>query len=155
MNQTYDIWALVIDGGKARILSLKRYPPGYRDILEMESSTRQSPSRDLQSDSSGRSHHVRGPGSHVREPRISAHDLAEIHFTDQALDMMRQAAQYGEFKSLVLAADPKTLGNIRRRMGKMLSRKVILELNLDLTGMGSDKINKRLRKALGWPAAKH
>ena len=154
MNHSSDTWALVTDGGKARILSLKRYPGEYRELLEMDSPTRHSPSRDLESDSSGRSHHILGPDSHVHEPRKSAHDQGELHFTHELIERLSREAQAGKFKSLVLVADPRTLGKIRDRMNKSLRQKVILELNLDLTGLGGDKLNQRLRKALGWPTAK-
>jgi protein required for attachment to host cells len=154
MKKSSGIWALVADSGKARIWSLQRHPPEFREILELDSPTRSSPSRDLISDASGRSHHVRGPGSHVREPRISAHELGENRFVEALLERMSRASRSGQFEALVLAADPRTLGFIRNRMGKNLGSKVILELNLDLTGLSDDRLEKRLRQALEWPPAR-
>jgi protein required for attachment to host cells len=96
---------------------------------------------------------VRGPGSHVREPRISAHEQGEHRFAGKLLERVTRASQSGEFEALVLVADARTLGNIRRQMGKSLRRQVILELSLDLTGLDSAKLEKRLRTALDWPPA--
>ena len=154
MKNSLNVWALVTDGGKARILSLQRYPAEAQEILETNSPTRHKPDRDLVSDSSGRSHNVRGPGSHVREPRNSAHDLGEQRFVSNLMKRVLRASQSGEFESLVLVADPTTLGNIRRQMSTALRQMVILELNRDLTGLSKENLVKRLREALAWPEEK-
>ena len=98
MNRSPVTWALVSDGGKARILSMKRYPPEFREILTLS-----------------------------------------------------REAQTGSFDSLVIAADPRTLGKIRNVMGRQLREKLALELNLDLTGLKKDRLERRLRAALDWP----
>lgn len=145
--------ALVTDGGKARILSMKRYPGEFQELLKIDSPTRHKSDRDLVSDASGRSHHVRGPVSHVRERRSNAHEQGEIRFVGKLLDRVAHVSASGMFESLVLVADPKTLGIIRRQMDRNLQQKVTLELNLDLTGLANLELEKRLRAALGWPAA--
>lgn len=153
MNRSPAMWALVSDGGKARILSMKRHPPEFRELLAMDSATRHRSDRDLVSDASGRSHHVTGPGSHVREPRVSAKDRGEEQFVADLLERLAREAQSGAFDSLLIAADPRTLGKIRNRIDERLRSKLTLELNLDLAGLNSRQLEKRLRKALDWPAA--
>lgn len=153
MNPSPVTWALVSDGGKARILSMKRHPPDFREVLALDSTTRRRADRDLVSDASGRSHHVTGPGSHVREPRVSAHDQAEERFVAEVLETLSREAESGSFDSLVVAADPRTLGKIRNRMDRPLRSKLKLELNLDLTGLSPGQLEKRMRQALNWPPA--
>lgn len=144
-------WALVTDGGSARIMSMKRYPPQFHQIYALDSLTRQSPSRELESDARGRSHHIRGPGSHTREPRMGAHDLAERRFVADLLERLDREVASGALEALVLAADPRTLGTIRKHMSRKLPDRVVVELNRDLTGLPADKLERRLREALDWP----
>lgn len=151
MNKSLSTWALVANGGRARLLSLQRHPAEFRELLKLDSPTRHSPDRELVSDASGRSHHVRGPGSHVHEPRKSAHELGEQHFVCELLERVTRASRSGDFEALVLAADPRTLGQLRTQMPADLRQKVILELNRDLTGLNTEKLVFRIRNALAWP----
>jgi len=151
VNKFTETWALVTDGGRARVVALKRHPAEFREVRKFQSPTRQQPSRSLEDDASGRSHHVRGPGSHTHEPRVSGRDQEEQRFTAKVLELLSQAAQAGEFQSLLLAADPRSLGNIRTQMDEALRKAVVKELNLDLTRLDTKKLESRLREALGWP----
>lgn len=154
MGKAPDTWALVTDGGRARIVALKRHPAEFEEIVEWTSPTRHRSSRSLESDASGRSHNVKGPGTHVREPRSNARDQEEQRFIEKLLERLAQAQGAGEFGSLVLVADPRSLGRIRDQISNGLRQRVVLELNLDLTKLDSRDLQNRLREALGWPPAK-
>lgn len=154
MQKPPDTWALVTNGGRARIVALKRHPAEFEEIADWASPTRHSPSRALESDASGRLHRVRGLGTHVLEPRTSARDQEEQRFIEKLLERLAQAQDAGEFESLVLVADPKSLGRIRDQISNGLRKRVVLELNLDLTRLDSGDLQNRLREALHWPPPK-
>lgn len=148
-----ETWALVTDGGKARIVALERHPAKFRELQEFTSPTRHQPGHELEGDARGRSHNVRGPGSHTHEPRVDPRDQQERQFTTQVLERLAELALAGKFSGLVIVADPRSLGHIRSQLPGPLKERTVLELNLDLTKLEPKKLEARLRKALEWPAA--
>ena len=141
-------WVVAADGGRARILELGNKPREFSEIQELKSPTGSRPSRDLVSDASGRAFHVKGPGGHSKQARSDAHDLGEERFAKQLVQRLERASGADSFDRLVLAADPRTLGKIRKLMSAELAARIVLELNLDLTGMPARKLEEKIRRAL-------
>lgn len=144
-------WVLVADSGRAHILELRRKPAEFREVRHFVAANRHLPSRELESDASGRAFHVQGPSSHSKQPRSNAHDQAEQAFTTMLIRKLEQAARLNVFEHLVVVADPKTLGRLRRGMSRSLAARVTTERNLDLAGMKLESLEKRVRAELGWP----
>jgi protein required for attachment to host cells len=140
-------WTLVADGGQARIFRLGHRPGDIEELQRLDASTRHTPSRDMVSDANSRSHDVRGPGSHVKEPRSDARELAEQHFTSALMERVKRAAKEEGFSQLIIAADPRTLGRMRKCMPETVAGRVVKQLNLDLTGLPSSEIDQRIRAA--------
>ena len=149
-KQATECWALVVDGGRARILQLNRQPPKIRELKSLESSSLHAGTRDLVSDAGGRSFNVKGPASHSKFQHISAAEIASQHFVRCVVKYLEKAANSGALDKLLLVADPKTLGRLRAYMNRMLSGKVIAESNHDLVGLPLRDLEKRLRNTLGW-----
>jgi protein required for attachment to host cells len=145
-------WVLVANGGQARVLELRRKPYEFRQVAEIFSETRRTPSRDMVSDGSGRSYHVQGPGSHAKQQRSDPHEQAEEQFTRKLAVNLDKAAGQGRFEHLAIIADPRTMGRMRRYMSKPLSTRVAQELTIDLAGLPLQELEPRVRKALGWAA---
>lgn len=143
-------WVLVADSGQARILELQNRPFKFRQVQELVSASQHQASRDLVSDASGRAFHVKGPSSHAKQPRSDAHDRAEQQFSLMLVRKLEKAAELGAFDQLLIIADPKTLGRLRRQMSKSLASRVSDELNLDLAGLPLNKLEPRIRAILGW-----
>ena len=143
-------WVLVADSGQARILELQHQPFKFRQVQELVSASQHQASRDLVSDASGRAFHVQGPSSHSKQPRSDAHDQAEQQFSLMLVHKLEKAAELGAFDHLLVIADPKTLGRLRRQMSKSLASRVSDELNLDLAGLPLNKLETRIRAILGW-----
>lgn len=149
-NPASKYWVLVADGGQARILELQYQPFTFRQVQELVSASQHQPSRDLVSDASGRAFHVQGPSSHVKQPRSDAHERAEQQFSLMLIRKLEKAAELGAFDQLIIIADPKTLGRLRRQMSKSLASRISDELNLDLAGLPLNKLEPRIRAILGW-----
>ena len=143
-------WVLVADGGQARILELKRKPYTFQQVTEIVSETQHEPSRKLVSDADGRSFHVQGPGSHAKQRRSDPHEQAEEQFTRSLMQKLDKAVNLGRFDHLALIAEPRTLGRLRRYMSKTLSARVTEELALDLVGLPIDRLEPKVKAALGW-----
>jgi protein required for attachment to host cells len=149
-SSTLKHWVLVADGGQARILELIKKPFEFRQIQELVSESQHQSSRDLVSDANGRAFHVQGPSSHVKQPRSDPHDRAEQQFSLTLVRKLEKMAGLGAFDHLLIIADPKTLGRLRRQMSKSLSNRVSEELNLDLAGLPLNELEPRIRAILGW-----
>jgi protein required for attachment to host cells len=140
-----------MDGGRAHLFEMRRAPRTFEKLLALESPTRQTPGRDLATDSSGRSHH-RGGGTatHTKEPRVDPRDAEEIQFVDGVVTQLRQIQAERQFEELVLVADPRTLGRLRKQLDKSLTDRVSHSFNWNLAGMNAAQLQERLWSALGW-----
>jgi len=144
-------WVVASDGGHARIFSMTREPATFVEVQELVSDSQHQTNRELTSDASGRIANVKGgPSSHSMEPRSNAHDLAEVAFSNRLVRKLEQAADKSLFESLVILADPRTLGHLRKQMNKRLAARIEKEVNRDLVGMPPDSLEKRVRAELGW-----
>lgn len=143
-------WVLVADSGQARILEFKRKPYAFRQVVSLVSETQHQPSRDIVSDGSGRAFHSQGPASHSKQPRSDPHEMGEQQFTRSLAKRLEKAGRVGAFDHLIVIADPKTLGRLRRQMAKSLSGRVTDEITLDLSGLPLNELEPRVRSVMGW-----
>ena len=144
-------WALISNGGEARVYRLRRHPPEFELVGEATSPTRRQNRRDLESDASGRAYNVSGPGSHAKQGRVDARDAEEERFIDHVVGRLERAAARGDFDRLVVFADARSLGRLRKAWNGNLASRVIAEDARDLTPQPADAVEKAVRKALDWP----
>jgi protein required for attachment to host cells len=152
LNPRAKHWVLVANSGQARILELRRKPYEFRQVAELFSQTQHQPSRDLVSDADGRAFHVQGPGSHAKQPRSDPHEQAEEEFTRDLAQKLQKALSTGRFDHLAIVSDPRTLGRMRRYMGKALADRVTAQSTLDLVGLPLQQLELRVQQVLGWKA---
>ena len=65
----------------------------------------------------------------------------------EAAELLKKRALANEFESLIVVAPPKTLGELRKHYHKEVSRRLIGELDKDLTGHPVPDIEKALNAA--------
>jgi protein required for attachment to host cells len=58
----------------------------------------------------------------------------ESRFADDIAEALYKAAHAGRYEKLVVAAPPKTLGELRKAFHKEVSVRIVAEVNKDLTG---------------------
>jgi protein required for attachment to host cells len=58
----------------------------------------------------------------------------ENRFADDIAAALYKAAHAGRYEKLVVAAPPKTLGELRKAFHKEVSARIVAEVNKDLTG---------------------
>lgn len=143
-------WALVANGGQARIVEMRRKPYEFRPVAELFSEAQHMTSKDLVSDASGRVYHTQGPGTHAMQPRSDPQETAESQFTRSLADKLDKAVNLGRFDRLLIVADPRTLGRMRTLMNRSVADRVTDEVALDLVSLPSSQLEPRLKKLLGW-----
>lgn len=142
---------LVMDGGKAHLFEMRRAPRTFRKIMSLESAWRQTPARDLVSDGSGRSRNrAGGHSSHTKQPRMDPREAEEAQFVQQAIEELNEVHRRQAFEELVLVADPRSLGRLRKQLDRPLATKISAEFNWNLAGLNAEKLEQRLWSAMGW-----
>ncbi len=85
-----------------------------------------------------------GPsGSYV--PDSSARETDEATFSKQLAHHLYSLASSGEFDSLVLAADPDSLGEMRPLLHKEVTDRIVLEMSKTLTNSSIKDIERTIQ----------
>jgi len=79
--------------------------------------------------------------------RRGSTDLGELAHAAAAAEWLNSKALGGEIEELVVVADPKTLGEMRRHYHKQLSSRIVGELDKALTGEPLEKVADAIAKA--------
>jgi protein required for attachment to host cells len=150
LNPKDRYWVLVADSGQARILEMRRKPYACRQVSEIVSEAQHLAGRDLVSDASGRVYHTQGPGTHAMQPRSDPRENAEEQFCAGLAKKIEQAATGKRFDRLALIADARTLGRLRRALGKGTAERIVEEKALNLSRLPPNELEPRVRDILGW-----
>ena len=91
-------------------------------------------------------HEEQGPSGH-RPPEQSVKQTEEATFAKELGHALFAMHEKGEFKELVLAADPQTLGQVRAVLHKTVEAAIVLTLHKDYTHQSASEIATALTKA--------
>lgn len=135
-------WILVADGEKYLLLC----NVGNREKIALRvmrhKAQENPPTREQGTDRPGRLDDA-GPGRSAVE-ETDWHRLAKERFTSDLAERLRLWALEGQFNSLVLIADPRTLGVMRPLLHKEVTSRLAAEIDKDLTGMPLPEIETAL-----------
>jgi protein required for attachment to host cells len=145
MNIANEAWVIVLDGEK--FLMLKNH--GDDEIIDLRvidhDEIEALPTRDQGTDRPGR---MPDPGvgkSAVQQ--TDWHALEKQRFAADIADRLRHWALENRFHQLVVCADPRTLGTIRQKYHAEVSRRIVAEIDKDLTALPVDEIERVLLAA--------
>jgi len=135
-------WLLVADGKQAQAYhydgpsNLPRADPTFSFAHE------DAYSRDILSDKPGRMASGGGAGNNAFTPRTDAHELEETRFLDQIAEQLAVAVETGQCETVILAAPPKALGHLRKKLPATASRAISHQIDKDLTNLPLQKLGK-------------
>ena len=147
MNLPNNTLVLVADGGK--MLFLRNHGDAVKMDLRVEAHREQDnpPNRDQASDAPGRSFASAGVGSRRSTmEETDFHQIKEDRFAAEAADLLRERALGGDFKTLVVVAPSRTLGELRKHYHKEVASRIVEEIDKDLTGHPIDEIEAALTR---------
>ncbi|MBW8911285.1 MAG: host attachment protein, partial [Sphingomonas sp.] len=83
--------------------------------------------------------HARGGGAQFVPSRgtmgeTDFHQLEEDRFAEEIAEMLRKRALSNDFETLIIAAPPHTLGELRKHYHKEVKERLAGEIDKDLTG---------------------
>ncbi|KAF0676710.1 host attachment family protein [Profundibacterium mesophilum] len=145
---TKGTWVLIADGEKALILE-NTTDANDPNLVVRRKDEQDNPSDGEQSaNRPGRMQEGR-PGNSASGPRSSFddtdwHQLAKDRFADDIAELLYKQAHKGAFERIILVAAPGVLGEIREKMHKEVSNKVVAEVPKTLTNHTIGDIEKIL-----------
>jgi protein required for attachment to host cells len=125
---------VVIDGATMRLFRNMGHEP-YIDLTSL-------PAPDLGASKAGSGARHRSSLANPDSRRLQEDDFAAA-----AADYLNREALAGRIEQLVIIADPRTLGELRRHYHDALTAKLIGEIVKDLTGHASEGIKAAIEAA--------
>lgn len=129
-------WILIANGTQARVLEHTGPGKGLTPVKGLEWSIEPLQAQDIDTDRSGRAQ--RG----AMEPRTDAADHREAEFIRSVAGALDRKAQEGAYDRMVIAAAPIALGNFRKSMSEHVKKKMMAELDKDLTNVPTPQLDK-------------
>ena len=140
MNLSHGTWVLIADGEKYLVLRNR----GDADIMDLRVVDHEEidnpPTHDQGTEKPGRM-----PDAGVEQ--TDWHALEKEHFAGAVADHLKNWALKNRFSELLVCADPRTLGNIRAKYHSEVSRRVVAEIDKDLTSMPVDEMERIIKAA--------
>ncbi len=169
MQVPHNAFVLVADGRK--MLLLRNEGDATYPNLQVERKEVQENPKDFEqkSDAAGRasstqsgpgsppiaqggSMHARGGGAQFAPSRgtmgeADYHQLAEDRFAAEVSENLKRMALADSFETLIVAAPPRTLGELRKHYHKEVEARLVGEIAKDLTGHTVPEIEEALLRA--------
>ena len=141
-------WILIADAGRARIFANNGVGKGLTEVTDGEYENPLPKTREIGSDKPGRTFDSAGEGRHAMAPRADWHEQAKEAFAKELADWLKSAHQANAYDRLVLAAPPKTLGDLRAELDPQVAKLVSAEISKDLTHQTPDQLEEQIGKVL-------
>ena len=141
-------WIVVADGAKARILLYTARQKGVQQLPNGEFHDSHLSTHELVTDRQSRVHESVGAARHAVEPRIDPHEQREEQFLARVAVHLERAEQRGEFEHLVVAAPATALGDLRKRFGPVLQKRLFAEIVHDYAHQSNDSVYQHIKDHL-------
>lgn len=142
-------WIVVADGGHARIFSNDGPGKGLRPVAgEERDADLHSAGRDIVTDRPGRTFDSVGGGRHDKEPPADPRQLEKEAFLAKLAGHLGGCAEAGRFARLIVVAEPRALGALRRHLPASARKKIHAELAKDLTKASVEKVTQQVGSVL-------
>lgn len=144
-----NVWVVVADGARARILSADRRARRLTPLEELASEAARRKTSEQVSDRQGRAFESSSPGHRSgMEPRTDPQRHEQVVFARQVAQKLAEAAQAQRFDELYLVAAPKALGDLRDALTDEVRARIVGELDRDLAGLTVPQLEEHF-----WPFA--
>jgi len=128
-------WIVVADAARARIIEQVARNEPLQVIDERHHDASRMQSREIGSDSKGRSFDSGGQGGrHAMEPSTDPQRHEKTRFTKELAEALNHAGKTNRFDRLLIACPAQMLGELRRDLDKAAAGKVAAEFPKDLSG---------------------
>jgi len=137
-------WVVLADGARARVLENTGPGTGLVELEEWESAEARKPTRELGTERPGRVHESATESRHAIAPHSDWHEMEKANFAGDLARYLKRHGDAGKFDQLVLAAPPRTLGELRKSIDAATAGLLKAEINKDLTNIPVAEIGAHL-----------
>jgi protein required for attachment to host cells len=144
-------WVLIADGRQAQIYVRERAEKRgsvIRELTPIADMRREAePVTDYETgrNATGMVFESVGGARHMSEPHMDVREKVKQHLATEIADALDAAKTEKRFDHLILAAPPKMLGEIKKRLSKPILKCVIAALPKELTHCDVEELRERLR----------
>ncbi|MCF7971364.1 MAG: host attachment protein [Methylococcaceae bacterium] len=138
-------WILVADSSRARFF-VANSRTELQDIGELLHPEGRLHEHDMASDEPGRI--ASASGEHSYQKHISPKEQEVINFAKSIASYVEEALNAYKFEQLMIIAEPKFLGNLRKQLPDKIQNTVSFELDKNITMLSKEEIIKYLPKRL-------
>lgn len=148
MSMNNRTWVVIADGGQAEVVEYN----GANEALTMVPNGRfeqpNLPTREIVSDDRGRGFAGKGisDARGAMEWHTDAHDYEEFRFVSRVSQFLDE--HVNDYDQLVVAAAPKALGTLRKKLSSNVQKKVRAELNKDFTNVPLHEVQGQLAEVI-------
>jgi protein required for attachment to host cells len=139
-------WILIADGARALLLRNEGHALKPKFTLLQRYEQQNPPTREQGTDRPGRTNDA-GTHKSAMEP-TDWHQIAEDRFVHEIADVLQAAFHRHEFESLIIAAPPAALGEMRKALAPQVRERVVSEINKDLTHFEGRELEEAISKNL-------
>lgn len=141
----HDCLVLIANGEKALFLrNIGDAKAPHLSVVKKETQDN-PPDREQSANKPGRMFDGTGHRSAVDD--TDWHELAKDRFARDLADILYKRAHRNEFDELIVAADPSTLGELRKEWHQEVERRIVAEIDKDLTNHPVSDIEKLIAKS--------
>lgn len=126
-------WIIVADGRRARLLDYRGPNQPLEPLPEGEMETEGPQTRETGTGQPGRTRDRMASPPHAMAPRANLDEQEEARFLDRVAERLNLATARNEVERLILVAPPKALGELRHALDPEARKRVIGEIDKDLT----------------------
>ncbi len=137
-------WYVVADGVRARVVELNGgnvTSPLGEDFIGVNLK-----SREINADRPGRGHESRGTVRHAKEPPTDPHRKVKADFARDLAEVLEHELALHRYDELVIVAAPQTLGDLRATLPETVRKRVVKEIDKDITHLPDHQLGERLMR---------
>lgn len=142
--QDSKLWLIVADEGRAALYAADTPTGPLTELRDYIGAANRLSDRDLVTDRPGRTFDSGGAGRHALEPSTHPGDVEAQRFAKWLAESLDQARNEQRFEMLGLVAPPAFLGLLRKSLPDETARRVVLEIDKDLTRYDAEGVRAHL-----------
>jgi protein required for attachment to host cells len=137
-------WILVANRSGARLFESAAPGEGLRLLRDIAHPEGRLTNHDIGSDRPGRSFDSHGPGRHAMGKEHDETEQMAIRFAKQLSLLLDEGRAQHQFAKLILVAEPRFLGHVRKALSRETSALVSASLDKDLPGVDPRELGGHL-----------
>jgi protein required for attachment to host cells len=142
------LWLLVADAGRAAVYETDAPRGPLHEVQDFIDPKNRLPEQELARDRPGRTFDSGGPGRHAMESHTPPAQVETERFAGVLADAVDAGLHQHRFEHLGLVAPPQFLGLLRNALSDETARRVVLELDKDLTRETPEALRAHLPERL-------